>query len=274
MMYSSYLQLIKRNLFARSFRDYVLSQKSLQQFQVIERWATAFDNIQLIHYDSVKSNVAQPFCDVLHIPYDEMQPLTKIKVNRSLSINEGELVRFMNEQYVRQFGKDASAVFCEKISNALIYTHPELETEIFYDQFLYDDMEKKFIGQINHFNAIYFQGKNTIQVFRKENKPITKQPAHIPDYLLICMQELLKMCTVISPSEHSIKKPENNAPPLTEHDPRVVPLLVGSAAKREASNLNDALTLVQAAQVLRPTGTIIKAKIDDYIKRLDEKNEA
>lgn len=274
MMYSSYLQLVKRNLFSRSFETYVLSQRNLQQFDVIELWSNVFNDINLLHYDSIKTNIAQPFCGILEIDYANMDPLHSIKVNRSLSLIEGELVRFLNECYVRQTGKQASAVFCEKISNALIYSSPELNTEILYNHTLEKDMENKFSKAISNINTKFFNGNNTLHILRKEGKNLTNQAAALPAYLTAAITELFNTLPSVLTEDktHSITKDSNiENQPLTEHDERLIPFLVGAAAKRKNTKLNDALSLLLAAKVLRPTGVIINERINEYTSLLKAK---
>lgn len=269
MMYSSYLQLVKRNLLSRSFEDYVLSQNELQQFNVVDLWSSAFPDIQLIHYDSCKTNIAQPFCDLIGVNYDKMNPLPNVKVNRSLSLLEAELVRFMNECYVRETGKEANSIFCEKISNALIYNNPELDTEILYNTTLQQYMESTFSDKISEINKNFFNGEKNLRILREGDKKLTSQAAVLPTYFTVTISELFNTLPPLLLGQNVQATTEKK--PLTEHDERIIPFLVSAAERRKNTQLNDALSLLNAAKVLRPTGVIINERINEYTNALKTK---
>lgn len=192
IVYSSYLQLVKRHLFSDTFSNFVRTRKTLQQFTVIKKFELYFNSIKLIHYESEKDHgLEKPLCNIIGVDYSAIPLMKKNKVNRSLTINESELMKIINELYKENFSRD-NFTFCSKISDGLIYNNPEKETEIFVNKNLIKYLEKTMNHEIIRINDKYFQS-NTLKVFDQAGKNIVHniKTAHLEDAKTI-LQLLIK----------------------------------------------------------------------------------
>jgi hypothetical protein len=145
MVYSSYLQLIKRHSCTNTFSDWAASLKyeNIQQFNVLDKYERNFSEIEVIHYDSHRVNgLERPFCKAIGVTLDNSLMMSKVKVNRSLTLLESALIRICNEKY-SALSKNDSDAFCQKISDGLIKSNPEMGTELYFDEMVF-----KHLGQI------------------------------------------------------------------------------------------------------------------------------
>ena len=173
MVYSSYLQLIKRHSCTNTFSDWATSLKyeNIQQFNVLDKYERNFSEIEVIHYDSHRVNgLDKPFCKAIGVTLDDSLMMSKVKVNRSLTLLESSLVRICNEKY-RSINKNYSDVFCQNISDALIKSNPELTTELYFNQNIFRHLSQICSSALDSINQKHL--KNTpLLVFNAEGKDV------------------------------------------------------------------------------------------------------
>jgi len=269
--YSSYLQLVKRHLVAKPFREFALGMKLPQQFGVVRKFEEAFDDVRLIHYDTEhKRGIEKAFLESLGLSGDVLPAMSDKKVNRSLSVLEAELLRRANEAYVARF-PDGNHAFSERLSDALIYGNPERETELYLDREVVRTFEARFGDWVRDLNERYF-GDPRLRVFAPEGKNIVDR-ADPPDPAFgVVLSALIGMVEKFAGSDSAADVPQPNtsgmkSPALTIADPRVVELLRDEAVAREKGAPRDAFVLMSAAQVLRPAGPFINRKLERYGER-------
>jgi hypothetical protein len=136
MVYSSYLQLVKRHSCTATFNEWAISLKyeNVQQFSVLEKYERHFSDVEVIHYDSyTELGLDKPFCKAIGVELNSTLQMSKNKVNRSLTLLESTLVRLCNEKYTF-ITKEDSDGFSRKISDTLINRNPEASTEIYFNE--------------------------------------------------------------------------------------------------------------------------------------------
>lgn len=171
MTYSSYQQLVKRHTFTNRFDEFALTRKNLQQFVVINKLERWFPNIHVIHYDTFAGgDISLPFCRAIGIEPHAILRMARRKVNRSLTVIETELMRIANRLYMKTH-KEQSMKFSASLSDQLIALEPELETQILFDQRVFEHLNRTMKPHVDRINTQYF-GEQRLQIFRKEGKAI------------------------------------------------------------------------------------------------------
>jgi len=269
IMYSSYLQFVKRHLYTDTFFDMIKNLKAIQQFDVVRTYEKVFQHIHMVHYDSAKKEgIDKAFYSILGLADDQIPPMKAKKVNRSLTVFETELMRKANALYKTYYRKQED-MFSFKISNALIYASPEKKTEIYFNQKIVKILEEKFQQDIERINERYFK-QSRLKVFDPVNKYLVETLPEIPEEYYLMLSSVLMYTSgkkVLQPLQKTETKDERNS--------ELVSLLVKEAAKKEKQNPESALTLLKAAKVIRPRGPHIKKKIAQCKDRLTQgKNTA
>jgi len=272
MAYSSYLQLIKRNGYARTFKEFALSNKTLQQFEVIFKFQKIFDNISVFHYDSEKEiGLEKSFSDAMGIHSLKIPPMEHTKVNRSLTIMESELMRYANGKYTEMTG-ESSSEFSRLVSDSIIYRQPEKETQILLDQDALNYLNEKMAPLVEEINRKYFSDSR-LKTFSKTGKNIVSKIPPIPSEFETLIGIMIQL------SGKSRVKPEDAFKVITTspaaEDAKIknqtVQYLLKSALAMESSEIENAHALVRAAVTLRPNGPILIKKLNEY-KLILEKN--
>jgi len=174
MTYSSYQQMVKRHTCTQPFLNYALGRKNLQQFSVIGKLSQWFENTHVIHYDSVElGDISKPFSRLIGIDTASVPEMTKNKVNRSLTVLETELMLLANRIYM-QSHNEPSMRFSASLSDQLIALCPERETEILFDQKVFDHFSAVMQEHVNVINAKYFN-QPLLQIFREKGKNIVTE---------------------------------------------------------------------------------------------------
>lgn len=169
MAYSSYAQLIKRNGYSRTFPEYVDSLLTMQQFDVVRRYVAALDDVAVVHYDTArKEGLDKSFLRFLDLSLD--LPLPGTKVNRSISMEEMEVVRLFNSVAGRH-GLDRKLV--NRVSDLLIARDPEKPSEIFFNKNLEQTLSSRFGDDITSLNTYVRNG--SVRVFDPEGKALRTQ---------------------------------------------------------------------------------------------------
>lgn len=258
--YSGYSQLVKRHLFSESFSDFVLSRDKLFQFEVVKKFEQHFSDMTVLHYDSERQRgLENSLCEAIGIEAGALPEMQAKKVNRSLSGEELELLRSMNQAYTKNFaGQDV--IFSTTLSDALIYSQPEMVTEIPLHQDVLEHLEKTMSEDVDYINSRYFtEGK--LKIFDGSGKKVSTKTTVVPREYNILINTFFENI-----ERFGLKKR------IDDQGVDLVRLLVKAANNREKKSLEDALTLVKAAAVLRPKGGKIRKMLASYEERLASSN--
>lgn len=286
MIFSTYMQMVKRSNCSKSFYEYAKGLKKIQQFEVVKLWSEFFPDIKLVHYDSHKEDLCRPFVDWLGLQNAKISKMTKNKVNRSLDLDEAEFLRLINKFYADKF-KDLSFSFSARISDAIILSEPEKKSKILLDDKILDELSCNFQSVVDDFNKKFFDGIDCISIFNPEGKAFDTCAPVFPEFVEATIQALVFLTSSIEtkgvhdvvmkrfagnpelPSEELNHSDEQ----LRIEDPRVANLLRDHAIKLEKNDLTSAYVLMLAAGVIRPNGGFIKNKIISYKKEISRKNK-
>lgn len=276
VVYSLYVQAVKRNNYSKSFQDYVSGMKRLQQFEVVNLWGKFFPEIKVVHYDTYKSKLSIPFLDWIGVDPDKIPEMSKNKVNRTLSLVEIEFQRVVNKLYSEKFG-DLDFSFSAAVSDNIILKDPEKRSEILFDSAAFNKIESLLGVSVDSFNEKYFKNSvEKISIFVSGKKNVVKEAPILDKSIISGIQALVAVTEKISTKgvfekilESSIKDAELDVKGnLKIGDPRIVDVLRDEAIKLEKTNFLSAYILMLAAGVLRPNGNFIKNKISNYKERV------
>jgi len=269
MLYSSYLQLIKRHLYSQSFREYALTMQDLQQFNVVNKWSAVFEQVRVIHYDSVKDSLDNSFCDAIGIDPGRIPRMSKMKVNRSMTLEEAELLRHINRAYVNNFDT-ADQALCRIVSDAFILSEPETPTPILFDERVFEHVSNVFKAEVERVNNRYFGGIKVLSIFNQTGKFIETEVPVVGKSMAMAIDTLISLIETFGFSRGSVMRRRNgNTERLDIADPRVVDVIREEAVRRERDSLDEAYLLMSAARVLRPNGPFIIKKLNEYKSRID-----
>lgn len=174
VVYSAYQQLIKRHLGGQTFREYGLKREKIQQFEVVAAYARTFEDLHVYHYDSERERgLEKAMLEALGLDPAKVPPMPDAKVNRSLDVEESELLRLVNQRYV-QHCPTGPNTFSARISDALIYADPEHETEILLDDKVLRHLEVLCRPAVDHLNSRYLR-KTPMTIFDPTGKKIVRE---------------------------------------------------------------------------------------------------
>lgn len=266
---SGYSQLVKRHAFTQRFDNYVLSLdkvQQIQQFDVLSKWSSFFPDINVLHYDSVKKTLSKSFLYAINILENEVPEMKKGIVNRSLSPFELEMLRYINELYLQNYGV-INDKFPTAISDSLLKLSPEDKTAIIYNAEIEDHLNKVFGKAIEDFNLKYFNKNSILKIFDSENKNIIQRQGDIDLRFKDALKVMFKLLMPRTEEKLDLQKMAE-AKAYNIRDPRFIEQLYNHALQLEASDLNKAMQLMSAARALRPEGPVILAKIEEYERKL------
>lgn len=289
IVYSLYLQGVKRHLGHEPFRQVGLRLKGIQQFDVLEKYRRHFGdvNMKILHYDTErKRGLEVSMCEALGIKPATVPSMPATKVNRSLDVFETELLRVANRFYVQSFGRSEGAVrFSTRVSDLLIYRDPERETEILLDADVLEHVRSICQPAIDDLNRTFLR-KTPLNLFTAEGKRVVKEVPVLPADFAIVLEGVVKfLASDEAPARRETGGARPRTQPLVEKqqparaaarpnvangealdcsDPRLVNALRDEAIRVEKKDPARALALMTAAAVLRPSGGVIKKKLEEY----------
>lgn len=278
VVFSLYVQAVKRNNYSKNFRDYVAGLKRLQQFEVVNLWGKFFPEIKVVHYDTHKSKLNLPFLNWIGIDSRKMPEMSKNKVNRTLSLAETEFQRVVNQLYSKKFG-NLDFSFSAAVSDNIIINDPERKSEILFDSIAFERVNFLFGDDVKYFNEKYFKNSvEKISIFVPGNKNVVNEVPSVDKFIVSGVQALVAITEKISTKgvfgkiiDGSLGIGENNSNVgLKISDPRLPDLLRNEAIRLEKNinSFSNAYILMLAAGVLRPSGMLIKKKISEYRDRM------
>lgn len=149
VMYSGYIQDVKRGNALYTFEECVENKKSFLLIDFYNKLSQHF-SVDLIYYDSVRDNIAKPFCKKTGLDYDRLTPLSPRRVNRTLSHRE-IIVTQLFGKWVEESGLEIEQ-FSSLITDNLVNKYPQERSEVFCDPKILQKIEKKIENQVNKFN--------------------------------------------------------------------------------------------------------------------------
>ena len=263
--YSSYVQGIKRHNFRQPFVERMQQFSGIQQLHVMNTYEQVFENINVVHYDhEKKSGLEYSFCRSIGISTDSMPEMSNHKVNRSLTVKEVQLLRLANQKSFDLFN-DKESKFCVHVSNFLIDSRPELETEILYEPAVEALLTETHQEQLNKINARYLS-ESKLCIFEKEGKRIIEKEPEIDEENQLFIIAMLQ-------SFHHLTQVRNDKlcssrDAIEPTDTRLPEILRDEAIKREETDLQTAYCLMHSAATFRPNGPFINARLKNYSDKL------
>ena len=128
VLYSTYIQFVKRSSYTHSFgeKDSDTSLSTLVDY--LKRYREVYgENLILLNYDEAKKDICASFSAATGINSRGLKKL-KQKVNRSLSLQETELLRRVNGLH--------DGAFSTQISDFVIGLSPDIKTPVYYEEAL------------------------------------------------------------------------------------------------------------------------------------------
>tara|TARA_B110000503_G_scaffold39815_1_gene65410 strand:+ start:18119 stop:19588 length:1470 start_codon:yes stop_codon:yes gene_type:complete len=177
--YSSYLQGIKRSSIAHPFGEKSSDIAFLRYVEYLRRYVRVFgDQVLAVNYDIAKKNIYASLADIVGIETQGLKKLKK-KVNRSLTLEEAEVLRRMNGMH--------GGVFATITSDYVIKLSPNIESLISYDKSLLqrvrDITEEDLLwvneqfGLVNPVVSDFYDGQSpteSISLTRESYKPVMR----------------------------------------------------------------------------------------------------
>lgn len=286
MIFSTYMQMVKRSNCSKSFYDYAKGLKKIQQFEVVKLWGEFFPDIKLVHYDSHKKNLCRPFMEWLGLQDAKISEMSKNKVNRSLDLDEAEFLRLINKVYTNKFN-DLSLSFSARISDSIILNNPEKKSKILLDERILNELNDNFRPVVDDFNKRFFGGVDCISIFNPDGKLFDTNVPVFPEFVEATVQALVFLTSSIeTKGVHDVVMKQfseninfssgtstESDGQLKIEDARVANLLRDHAIKLEQTEFSAAYILMLAAGVLRPNGDFIKKKISSYRDKAKKVNQ-
>ncbi|MDQ7832265.1 MAG: hypothetical protein RDU30_11055 [Desulfovibrionaceae bacterium] len=259
MAYSTYLQHLKRHGYDQTFRVFGLTQTTLMQFQVVERFAKYFKNIRLLHYDTEKvTGLEKALCRCLGVDPAVLPPMSEKKVNRSLTYFESQLLLLCNTCYKQQLGPAYAETFCTIISDMIIGQSPERPTEIFYDAAVHEHFQRHMGEFVATFNRVYFHDAG-LSIFNPAGKTVIRDPSPLSEELSTLIKALFR----------GFAYRLDKTPPAVAFREKMIETLRDTALSLEDTAVNQAYFLMRAAQHFRRNGPLINQKVREYGARLN-----
>jgi hypothetical protein len=126
--YSTYLQGIKRSSISHRFGEQSADIAFHRSVEYLRRYVRVFgDKVIAVNYDIAKKDIYGSLAEIIGIDTKGLKKLKK-KVNRSLTLEEAEVLRRMNRLH--------GGVFATNISDFIIKASPDIDTPIVYDRAL------------------------------------------------------------------------------------------------------------------------------------------
>lgn len=177
---ASYNQDVKRGGESRSF-EAAASDISWQHFEDLKTLGSLFDRnrLKVINYDLARRDIVGALIDA----YGELRPaetslrkVPRITVNRSLTSEEIDVMRQVNERLDRKFG--------EELSDRLIYDEPEVASHQLVAEETLKILAGKFEDATSWINERYFSEASGALALRPSSAPRAKRKTSRADRTL------------------------------------------------------------------------------------------
>lgn len=155
---SSWMQRIKRHGYTGRFEGFCAKSYGAKPCAALRTYAEVFgpERMTVIHYDSLKESVFHALMRALDTPADDLEAPPRI--NRSLSQAEAEVLIACNQVH-----KDM-AQLSARISDHLIYKHPERDSEPVVSPRAARVLSDLFQAEVDWVNQTFFSGRPVVQI--------------------------------------------------------------------------------------------------------------
>jgi hypothetical protein len=132
--YSTYIQGVKRSSVTHCFGEKSDDICFFTTVEYLKRYLDVFgDDLIVLNYDGAKKDIYASFATTTGIDRSETMEI-KVKVNRSLTLQEAEVLRGVNALH--------KGIFSSKISDFVIGLSPDVKTTVLYDEVLVHRVRK------------------------------------------------------------------------------------------------------------------------------------
>jgi len=162
-LYSTYMQFVKRSNYTHSFGEHESDTTLEVQMSYLRRYLDVFgDKMVVLNYDEAKKDIYASFASVVGIDGGSLKKL-KVKVNRSLTMQEADVLRRINALHHGDFSTP--------VSNYIIGLDPDVETPVRYERSLVERVRANTEADVRwvneHFNPTpslvtdYYPGRDS-----------------------------------------------------------------------------------------------------------------
>ena len=168
-LYSTYVQFVKRASHTHSFGAQDEDLNFAPFHDCLLRYFEIFgEKMTVLNYDSAKKNIYASFASVTGIATDSLKPLN-IRVNRSLSFEEVEILRRINALH--------NGAFSTQISNFVISKNPQVRSRVYYDSTLVARVRESSKGAVQWINDQFaLQPPMVVDDFSEASNPAVVVP--------------------------------------------------------------------------------------------------
>lgn len=154
---STWLQTVKRGGYAGDFTAFCRDHYKVGQGTPLSVWAHEFgaEAMEVVHYDSIAGDLVPQFLAALGVTTPSAGPAPV--VNRSLTVNEAAVLAECNRIH------GGSHELARRVSDHLIYRHPERTAARLVDETAAAVIEERFAGEVADLNARYFGGRHVLK---------------------------------------------------------------------------------------------------------------
>ena len=273
--YSIYVQVVKRHSYVKDFAEFVRGLKNAMHIEYASLLNDNIENVDIVHYDTVKTDVASAFSASINVDYHQLKPMAKIKVNRTLTFEEINVVTFISSLAQIYNKKGNNDLVCKLASDFLVNTYKERVSEVFVDKSLVLLLEKKFKSDVDTFNK---KAGVDLKLFTEDVRAQTVKSEHLNhDILFDVMNHILKKVN----TEWAIYLAAEVYYLSASHGSKLISDITGSNNKYinahvlrdtalflESIDLNKSLAFMTMAKEIKPSGKFICKKVSELTDKL------
>jgi hypothetical protein len=170
VLYSTYTQFVKRSSYTHRFGEKSSDTDFSESLEYLKRYLDEFgSSMTVLNYDKARMDIYASFSAVTGINTKGLKKL-KLKVNRSLSLGEVETLRRVNALH--------KGVFATQISNFIIAKSPSVQTQVYYDEALLEQVRKGAEEGVQWINEQFSVTPSLVTDFYSDQKSVeAKSPA-------------------------------------------------------------------------------------------------
>ncbi|WP_282177101.1 hypothetical protein [Vibrio nereis] len=150
--YSAYVQGVKRHCSLMSYSDYIVNMKAFPHISMAKMMNGRFSDITFVHYNTHKADVVAPFAQWANIREDLLIPLANRKVNRTLTVDEIQVVQLFVSWRQSYFNDLDTFNISMLISDWLVNDFPNKESEVAITEKNIEQLTGKFGQSLEAFN--------------------------------------------------------------------------------------------------------------------------
>lgn len=273
--YSIYVQVVKRHSYVKGFDAFARSLKSAMHIEYASLIYENIENVDIVHYDIVKADVAAAFSASINLDYHQLKPMANVKVNRTLTFEEINVVTFISSLAGIYNPRNNNDDVCKLASDFLVNTYKERVSEVFVDESLVSLLEKKFKDDVITFNN---KTGVDLKLFTEDIRANTVKLNYLNnDILLDVMNNIweridAKWASYLAAEVYMISATHGSKLIFDIMGKKnkyiVAHLLRDTALFLESTDLDKSLAFMTMAQKIKPSGKFIKKKVAEITEKL------